>query len=52
VVYPNGQGAFELNNPQIPAAIIATFVAWKTRNTLLTLGLGMAALWAFKFIGA
>ncbi len=52
VVYPNGQGAFVLNNPQIPAAIIATFVAWKTRNTLLTLGLGMAALWAFKFIGA
>lgn len=52
VVYPNGQSAFVLNNPQIPAAIIATFVAWKTRNTLLTLGLGMAALWAFKFIGA
>lgn len=52
VVYPNGQGAFVLNNPQIPAAIIATFVAWKTRNTLLTLVLGMAALWAFKFIGA
>lgn len=52
VVYPNGQGAFVLNNPQIPAAIIATFVAWKTRNTLLTLGLGMAALWAFKFIAS
>ena len=51
VVYPNGQGAFVLNNPQIPAAIIAAWVAWQTRNTVLTLAVGMGALWLFKFIG-
>lgn len=51
VVYPNGHTEFELANPQIPAAIIAAWVAWKTRNTLLTLAVGMAALLLFKLIG-
>ncbi|MHC8362660.1 AzlD domain-containing protein [Pseudomonas sp. LS2P72] len=51
VVYPNGQGEFVLNNPQIPAAIIAAWVAWQTRNTLLTLAVGMGGLWLFKFFG-
>jgi branched-subunit amino acid transport protein len=50
VVYPNGQDVFVLNNPQIPAAIIAAWVAWKTRNTVLTLGVGMGALLLFKFL--
>lgn len=50
VVYPNGQSEFVLNNPQIPAAIVAGLVAWRTRNTLLTLGLGMATLWAGKYL--
>lgn len=51
VVYPNGQGEFVLSNPQIPAAIIATWVAWQTRNTILTLGVGMGGLWLFKYLG-
>ncbi|CAI8760452.1 MULTISPECIES: AzlD domain-containing protein [Pseudomonas] len=52
VVYPNGHSEFVLGNPQIPAAIVAAWVAWKTRNTVLTLAAGMAALWAFKLIGS
>lgn len=52
VVYPNGQGEFVFDNPQIPAAIIAAWIAWKTRSTVLTLAVGMAALWAFKLIGS
>lgn len=52
VVYPNGQGEFVFDNPQIPAAIIAAWIAWKTRSTVLTLVVGMAALWAFKLIGS
>ena len=51
VVYPNGQSEFVLNNPQIPAAIIAAWVAWQTRNTVLTLAVGMGGVWLFKFIG-
>jgi branched-subunit amino acid transport protein len=50
-VYPNGQSEFVLSNPQIPAAIIAAWVAWQTRNTVLTLAVGMGALWLFKFLG-
>jgi branched-subunit amino acid transport protein len=50
VVYPGGQGAFVFANPQIPAAIIAAWIAWKTRSTVLTLAVGMAVLWGCKFI--
>lgn len=50
VVYPGGQGGFVFNNPQIPAAIIAALVAWKTRSTVLTLAVGMAVLWGFKLV--
>ncbi|CAI8964914.1 Branched-chain amino acid transport protein (AzlD) [compost metagenome] len=49
VVYPGGQGEFVLANAQIPAAILAAWVAWKTRNTLLTLAVGMGALWLLKY---
>jgi branched-subunit amino acid transport protein len=52
VVYPSGHSEFVLGNPQIPAAIVAAWVAWKTRNTVLTLAAGMGALWAFKLIGS
>ncbi|MCI0993369.1 AzlD domain-containing protein [Pseudomonas sp. ICMP22404] len=51
VIYPNGQGALVLENPQIPAAIAAAWVAWRWRSTLLTLVVGMLALWGVKFIG-
>jgi branched-subunit amino acid transport protein len=52
VVYPNGHSEFVLGNPQVPAAVVAAWVAWKTRNTILTLAVGMGALWAFKFMGS
>ena len=50
VVYPAGQGGFAVDNPQIPAAILAAWVAWKTRSTVLTLVAGMAALWGIKLM--
>jgi branched-subunit amino acid transport protein len=52
VVYPHGQGEFAFDNPQIPAAIIAGWIAWKTRSTVLTLAVGMTALWGFKLIAS
>jgi len=51
VVYPGGHGEFALDNPQLPAAVIAAWVAWQTRSTVLTLAVGMGALWAFKSMG-
>jgi len=50
VVYPEGHGDFVLANPQIPAAILAGLVAWKTRNTVLTLAVGMGVLWGLKIV--
>ena len=35
---------FSVRNPQIWSGIIAILVAWRTRNVLLTIAAGMAAL--------
>ncbi|ADU61306.1 MAG: AzlD domain-containing protein [Pseudodesulfovibrio sp.] len=32
------------------AALVAMLVAWKTRNTLATIGAGMAALWTLQAV--
>ncbi|TWC22263.1 MULTISPECIES: AzlD domain-containing protein [unclassified Pseudomonas] len=52
VVYPDRQAAFDWSNPQIPAAILAGLAAWRTKSTLLTLVVGLGALWALKNLGA
>jgi len=46
------QWAISLDNPFLMATVLSIFVAWKTRNLLLTIVLGMAAffihrLWIF-----
>jgi branched-subunit amino acid transport protein len=39
-------GEFKVfNNAYLIAAIIAVFVSWRTKNLLLTIIIGMAALW-------
>lgn len=48
VMYQDRHAAFDWNNPQIPAAILAGLIAWRTRSTMLTLGVGMGVLWALK----
>lgn len=51
VVYPTGQTAIVWSNPQIPAALVAAVLSWKTRNTLVTLAAGMGTLWALQYWG-
>lgn len=51
VVLPDRHAAFDWSNPQIPAALLAALVAWRTKSTLLTLAVGMGALWALKYWG-
>ncbi|MCE7765090.1 AzlD domain-containing protein [Pseudomonas putida] len=51
VVFPDRHAEFDWMNPQIPAAALAALVAWRTRSTLLTLVVGMGALWALKHWG-
>ncbi|MDZ3991931.1 AzlD domain-containing protein [Pseudomonas sp. Teo4] len=48
VVYQDRHAPLDWSNPQIPAAVVAGLVAWRTRSTLLTLAAGMGALWLFR----
>jgi branched-subunit amino acid transport protein len=35
-------------NPRLVAGLLAIVVAWRTRNVLLTIAVGMAALWLLQ----
>jgi branched-subunit amino acid transport protein len=37
-----------LANPRLLAGALAALVAWRSRNALLAIGLGMAALWTLQ----
>lgn len=50
VLIPGGQVAISLSNARLLAALLAMLVAWKTRNTILTIVVGMLALWIFRFL--
>ena len=41
---------FSLGNVRLLAGVIATFVAWRTRNLTATLVIGMAAFWLLMLI--
>lgn len=34
-----------MNNPRLIAGVLAALVAWRTRNTWLTIAVGMISLW-------
>jgi branched-subunit amino acid transport protein len=50
VLLPDGELALRLSNAPLFAGLIAAFIAWRTRNLLLTILLGMAALWAWRVL--
>lgn len=39
-----------LENARLIAGVIAIVVAWRTKNTLLTIAIGMIALWVLQWI--
>ncbi len=45
LIRPNELGDISLINPRTIAAALAAIVAWRFRNTWLTLLVGMIALW-------
>jgi branched-subunit amino acid transport protein len=47
---PNGSPFLSWRNPQLLAGVVAILVAWRTRNVLLTIAVGMAALVVFQFL--
>jgi branched-subunit amino acid transport protein len=42
---PSGALDISLNNLRLLAGVLAALVAWRTKNVLLTIAVGMAALW-------
>ncbi len=51
VFYPDGERLMlGLDNPRIIAVIIAGLVAWRVKNLLLTIVVGMVALWVFQVL--
>jgi branched-subunit amino acid transport protein len=42
--------AFGAGNVKLIAALVAGVVAWRWRNTLLTIAVGMAALWLLQWL--
>jgi branched-subunit amino acid transport protein len=50
LLYRNNQVDVSLTNARLLAGLIAIVVAWRTKNALITIGVGMIALWVFSAI--
>lgn len=46
----SGQVNLSLGNARLIAGVLATVVAWRTKNVLLTIAVGMIALWVLSSI--
>ena len=46
----DGSVAFWPLNPRLVAGVLAIFVAWRTKNTALTIFIGMAVFWVVQFL--
>ena len=44
-------GSFDLGTDRFIAGLIAAMVAWRTKNVLATIGVGMGALWVLQALG-
>ena len=53
VVFIDGEAAFFAPfNPRLVAGLVATVVAWRTHNVLLTIGSGMGVLWILQAVAS
>jgi branched-subunit amino acid transport protein len=50
LLMPGGEFNLSLANARLLAGVIATLVAWRTKNVLLTIAAGMIALWVLSAI--
>ena len=41
---------FSFTNPKLVAALIAAFIAWKTKSAVATMATGMVALWLAQWL--
>ena len=50
LVYPSGELFLSPSNDRLVAGLIALVVAWRSRSILLTLLVGMGALWVLQLV--
>ena len=50
LLYRDSQIDVSLTNVRLIAGLIAVVVAWRTKNALITIGVGMIALWVLSAI--
>jgi len=48
--FTHAEGSFDLTTPRFVAGLIASVVAWKTKNVVATLAAGMTALWILQAV--
>ncbi len=51
LVMPDGALALAPSNLRLLAGLVAILVAWRTKNVLWTIVIGMAVFWGLKAIG-
>ena len=47
---PGGTLDLSFGNVRLLAGVLAAGIAWRTKNVLLTIGVGMAALWVLQLM--
>ena len=48
LLLPGGTPVFSFWNPRLLAGVLAGVVAWKSKNALLAIAVGMVALWVLQ----
>jgi branched-subunit amino acid transport protein len=50
VLLPKGSLDLQITNAPLIASLVAVLVSWRSKNLLLTIVLGMAALWGWRWL--
>lgn len=50
VLLPEGELYLDYTNAPLVASLIAAVIAWRSKNLLLTIVLGMLALWGWRWL--
>jgi branched-subunit amino acid transport protein len=50
LVRPDGPIELSLTNARLVAGVVAALIAWRTKNVLATIGVGMVTLWVLQWL--
>jgi branched-subunit amino acid transport protein len=52
LLFREGALDISLDNARLLAGVLAALVAWRTRSVMWTIGVGMGALWALRWLAS